>query len=102
MSNIDDDKNIQKLLQIRLLYFLFTIPHKVIFKDSTYVLGTANLKNTSLLVRTISIACTIACQRLFIPNSVSIGFFVGTGLEENGCSTFFYQSEEVINEGFTF
>ena len=29
---IDDDKNTQKLLQIR-LYFLFTIPDKVVFKD---------------------------------------------------------------------
>ena len=29
MSDTDDDKNIQKLLQIRLLYFLFTIALKV-------------------------------------------------------------------------
>ena len=32
MSDINNDKNIQKLLQIRLLYFLFTIPYKVVFK----------------------------------------------------------------------
>ena len=30
---MSDDKNIQKLQQIRLLYFLYTIPHKVVFKD---------------------------------------------------------------------
>ena len=59
MSDIDDDKNIQKPLQIILLYFSFTVPHKVVFKDFPYFLGTANLKNNSLLVRTISIACTI-------------------------------------------
>ena len=29
MSDTDDDKNIQRLLQIRLLYFLFTIALKV-------------------------------------------------------------------------
>ena len=31
MSDIDHDKNIQKLLQIR-LYIFFTILHKVVFK----------------------------------------------------------------------
>ena len=33
MSDTDDDKNILKLLQIRLLYFLFKIPHEVDLKD---------------------------------------------------------------------
>ena len=33
MTDIDDDKNIQKLLQIRKLHFLFTIPQKAVFKD---------------------------------------------------------------------
>ena len=28
MSDVGDDKNIQKLVQNRLLYFLFTIPHE--------------------------------------------------------------------------
>ena len=37
---MSDDKNIQKLQQIRLLYFLYTIPHKVVFKDFCYFLGT--------------------------------------------------------------
>ena len=40
MSDIGDDKNIQKLLQMRIWYFLFTIPHKVVFKDFAYFLGT--------------------------------------------------------------
>ena len=35
-----DNKNIQKLLQIILLYFLYTIPNKVVFKDFCYFLGT--------------------------------------------------------------
>ena len=42
MSDIDDDKNNQKPLLIRLLYFLFTIPHKVVFKDFVYFLGKVN------------------------------------------------------------
>ena len=42
MSDVDDNKNIQKLLQIRLLYFLFTIPHEVVVKDFAYLLGTLN------------------------------------------------------------
>ena len=43
MSDVDDNKNIQKLLQIRLLYFLFTIPHEVVVKDFAYFLRTAKL-----------------------------------------------------------
>ena len=35
MSEIDDDKNIQKLLQIRLLDFLFNIQYEAVFKDLT-------------------------------------------------------------------
>ena len=42
MSDVDDNKNIQKLLQIRLLYFLFTIPHEVVVKDFAYFLRTLN------------------------------------------------------------
>ena len=52
-----------KLLQIRLLWFFFTIPHKVVCNHFAYFLGTANLRNNSLLVRTISIVCAIPCQR---------------------------------------
>ena len=33
MSDINNNENIQKLLEIRLLCFLFTIPHEVVFKD---------------------------------------------------------------------
>ena len=55
MSDVDDNKNIQKLLSIRLIYFLFTIPHEAVFKDFGYYLETANLRSKSLLVRTISI-----------------------------------------------
>ena len=46
MSDIDDDKNIPKLLQIR-LYIFFTISHKVVFKDFVYFLRTANLRKNS-------------------------------------------------------
>ena len=67
MIDTNDDKNNQKLLHSRLIYFLFTIPHKVAFKDFAYFLGTANLRNKSLLVRTISNECTIPCQTLFVP-----------------------------------
>ena len=62
MIDIDDDKNKQKPLEIRLLYFLFTIPHKVVFKDFVYFIGTANLRNKYLLIETIFITCTISCQ----------------------------------------
>ena len=58
---MSDDKNTQKLQQIRLLYFLYTIPHKVVFKDFCYFLGTViegtTDQNNSLLFRTISIIC---------------------------------------------
>ena len=33
MSEIDDGKNIQKLLQIRLLDFSFNIQYEAVFKD---------------------------------------------------------------------
>ena len=74
MSHIDDDdENIQNLLQIRLLYFLFTIPRKVVFKGFAYFLRIVNLRNKSLLVKTICITCTIPCQRLFFANLIFIG-----------------------------
>ena len=72
MSDIDDDKNNQKPLLIRLLYFLFTIPHKVVFKDFAYFLGKVNWRNNSLLVSIISIACSIPWQKLFVPNLIFI------------------------------
>ena len=101
MSDIDDDKNIQKLLQIRLSYFLFTIPYEVVFMDFAYFLVTADLRNNSLLVRIISITCTILWQRLFVPNSIFICVVLGKSLEENSCSESFYKTGEVINELFT-
>ena len=90
----------KKLLQIRLLYFLFTIPHKVVFKNLSYFSGTANLRNNSLLVRTISIAFMIPCQRPFNTNFVFICVCMGgegavgrgdlrRSLKENSCSDLF-------------
>ena len=101
MSNIDDGKNIQKLLQIRLLYILFAVPYKVVFKDFAYFLRAAYLRNNSLLVRAISITCAVPYQRLFVPNEIFIGVVLGRSLKENDCCEFFYKSGEVINEGFT-
>ena len=79
MSDIGDNKNIRKLLQIRSSFFLFTIPRA--FKDFAYFLGRANLRNNSLLVRTIYIACTIHRQRLIVPNLNFIGVVLGRCLE---------------------
>ena len=44
MSDIDNNENILRLLEIRLLQFLFTIPLEVVFKDLSYFLGANNLK----------------------------------------------------------
>ena len=77
---------------------LFTIPHEVVWEHFAYFLGMANLRNNSLLVKTISIACTIPCQRLFVPNSVFIGVVLERSLEENSCSKSFYKTGEVVNE----
>ena len=87
MNDIENDKNSQKLLQIRLLYFYLPFQHKVVFKDfkDSYLLRTANLSRNSLLVKTISVACTIPCQRLFALNLISIGAILGRSLEENSC-----------------
>ena len=57
--------------------------------------------NNSLLVRTISITCTIPCQRFFVPNLVFIDAILGKSLQENSYSESFYKIGEVINEGFT-
>ena len=78
MTDIDYDSNIQKLL------------------DFAYILGTANLKNNSLLVRVISIACLIPS-----PNTVILGVILGRSLERNSCSECFHRTREVINEGLT-
>ena len=102
MSDIDDDKNIQKLLQIRLLYyFFFTIPHKVVFYDLPHFLGTANLSKNSLLIRTISIAWTIPSQRLSVFNLVFVGVVLGRCSEEKRCSEPFHKSKDVVAKGFT-
>ena len=60
-----------------ILCFLFTIPDKIVFKDFAYFLGTANLRNILLLVRTISIACTIP---LIVPSLIFIGVALGKRL----------------------
>ena len=86
-----------------ILYFSFTIPHKVVSKDFVYFLGTANLRNNSSLVRTISIACMILCQRLIVPNVILIDSVVlGRSLGKNSCSEYFYKTREVIDEGSTY
>ena len=76
VSDTDGDKNIQKLLRIRLLYF-------------AHFLETANLRNISLLVRTISITCAIPCKKLFVRNLTFIDVVLGKNLEENSCSESF-------------
>ena len=83
-----------------ILNFLFTIiPHKVVFKNFAYFLGTVILRRNSLLVRTISIACMIPFQRLIVLNLILTGIVVGRSLGKNSS---FYKSREVINEGFTY
>ena len=86
--------NIQKLLQTRLLYFLFTIPHKVASKDFAYFLGTADFKNNQLLTGQDHI------HRMH--DSLSICVVLGRNLEENSCSESFYKTGEVIDEGFAY
>ena len=46
-------------------------------------------------------ACTISCQRLFVPNLVFIGVVLERSLEESNYPESFYKTGEVINEGFT-
>ena len=81
--------------------FLFTIPPEVVWKHFAYFLGTANSSNNSLQVRTISIVCTIHCQRVFVPNLTLVGIVLERSLEENSFTESFYKTGEVINEGFT-
>ena len=56
-----------------IIMFLFTIPYEVVCKHFGYFLGTANLRNNSLLSRTLSMVYTIPCQRIFVPNLIFIG-----------------------------
>ena len=86
-----DERYWWNLLQIRLL-FLFTTPHEVVCKNFVYFLGTPNLRNNSLLIRTISIVCTIPCQRRFVPNSIFIGVVLERSLYENSCSESFLKN----------
>ena len=83
-----------------IIMFLFTIPHEVVCKHFDYFLGTVNLRSNSLLARTISMVCTIPCQRLFVPNVISIGAVLERSLEENSYPESLYKTGEVINEGF--
>ena len=82
-------------------HVLFTIPQKVVCKYFSYFLGIVNSRSNSLLVRTISIVCTILCQRLSVPNLISIGIVLERSLKESSCSESFYKTGEVINEVFT-
>ena len=81
--------------------FLFTIPHEAVCKHFASFLGTANLRNNSVVARSISIVCTIPCQRLFAPNLIFIGVVLERRLEENSYPESFYETGEVISEGFT-
>ena len=84
-----------------IIVFLFTIPQEVVCKHFASFLGTPNLRNISLLARTISIVCTIPCQRLFVPNLIFIVVVLERCLEGNSYPESFYETGEVINEGFT-
>ena len=75
-----------------ILYFLFPIPHKEIFKDFAYILGIVDLRNNSLLIRTVSITCTIPCQRRIVPKLILIGVILGGSLRENSCTESFYKT----------
>ena len=79
------------------LYFSYIIPHKVVFKNFTFFLRTVNLRNNSLLVRTTSIACTIPCQILFVPNLILVGVVLGRSLADNSCSESFYKTRRGDN-----
>ena len=89
------------LILIILILIFFIIPHEVGCKNCAYFLGTANLMNNSLLARTISMVCTVPCQKLFVPNLVFIGVVLERRLEENSYPGSFYKIGEVINEEFT-
>ena len=84
-----------------ILYCLLTIPRKVVFKDFAYILGTVNIRNNSLIVRTVCITYMIPCYRLIVPSLILITVVLGRSLGENTCSESFYKTREVINEGFT-
>ena len=84
-----------------LLHFSYTIPHEGVFIDFIYFLGIVNLRNNPLLVRTISIACMIPCQRIFAPNLIFTGVVLGRSLWENRCSGYFYKNWTCINKGLT-
>ena len=77
------------------------IPHKILFMDFSYILGTVSLRYNSLLVRTTSIACTILCQRIFVLNLTILSVVLGKSLQKNSCSYSSDKTGEVINEGFT-
>ena len=80
--------------------FLFTIPHKLVFKNFSYFLGTANLRNNSLLDTTRFMACIILSQRIFVPNWVFVDVFLGRRFRKNSSSESFYKTEKdsLINE----
>ena len=90
VSDTDGDKNIQSFCELDdCIFCLLFITRKVVFKDFAHFLETANLRNISLLVRTISITCTIPCKKLFVRNLIFIDVVLGKNLEENSCSKSF-------------
>ena len=78
MSDVGDDK-ISKSLSKSDYYIFYLLFH---MKDFPHLLGKANLKKNSLLVRTISIAYMIPSQRLFVFNLTFIDAVLGRSFEE--------------------
>ena len=76
MKYIDDDKNIQELLQIKLLLFSGFQGFCQLFRNSQ--------SKGQLL--------TIPCQRLFVPNLVFLDVVLGKSFQENSCSESFYKT----------
>ena len=76
-----------------IIHFLSPIPHKVVFRDFAYFLGTANLRSNSLLVRTITIACMIPCQKLILHNLIFIDVVLGRTLGEIVALNLFTKTE---------
>ena len=52
-----------------------------------------------IVVRTITIACMIPCQKLIVPNFIFIGVLLERDFWGNSCSESFYKTREAINEG---
>ena len=57
-----------------------------------YEIKTANLRNNSLLVRTIFVTCMIPCRRLAVPNLIFIGTVSGKSWGKKSCFESFFNS----------